>query len=169
MNKQTPTWQCPVCSKTIFFEDLVLDKYFEDILDTAEPNVESVVILPDGNWMVGSAASDSASEISDGNLDQQSIEPSRLHSGSKTIHQLGLRENSVRSPSIARPQKRTAEVVDLTLSDEDDNVHAHPPRKRSVASLPPPQLDGEPQQNGHCDSLILPHHDISRTFDSLLA
>ncbi|GAA5956340.1 hypothetical protein JCM3765_005633 [Sporobolomyces pararoseus] len=50
MNEQTPTWGCPICSKTLKFEDMVVDGYFEDILKTCSSSVDAVTVNPDGTW-----------------------------------------------------------------------------------------------------------------------
>ncbi|GAA5910532.1 uncharacterized protein JCM6883_003203 [Sporobolomyces salmoneus] len=50
MNEQTPTWGCPICSKTLKFEDMVVDGYFEDILKTCPSSVDAVTVNPDGTW-----------------------------------------------------------------------------------------------------------------------
>ncbi|GAA6020304.1 hypothetical protein JCM10207_003219 [Rhodosporidiobolus poonsookiae] len=50
MNEQTPTWQCPICSKTLKVDDMIVDAYFEDLLKTCSDDVESVTVEPDGTW-----------------------------------------------------------------------------------------------------------------------
>ncbi|GAA5821657.1 hypothetical protein JCM10212_004313 [Sporobolomyces blumeae] len=50
MNQQTPTWGCPICSKTLKFEEMVVDGYFEEILRVCPSSVDSVTVEPDGTW-----------------------------------------------------------------------------------------------------------------------
>ncbi|GJN91907.1 hypothetical protein Rhopal_004932-T1 [Rhodotorula paludigena] len=50
VNEQTPQWQCPICSKTLKVDDMVVDGYLEDILKICSSSVESVTVEPDGTW-----------------------------------------------------------------------------------------------------------------------
>ena len=51
LNEQTPTWICPICSRSVSSEDdLFIDGYFNDILQNTNRAVESVVIYPTGTW-----------------------------------------------------------------------------------------------------------------------
>ncbi|GAA5917532.1 hypothetical protein JCM8208_001582 [Rhodotorula glutinis] len=50
VNEQTPQWQCPICSKTLKVDDIVVDGYFEDILKVCSSAVDAVTVEPDGTW-----------------------------------------------------------------------------------------------------------------------
>ncbi|GAA5979879.1 hypothetical protein JCM11641_007574 [Rhodosporidiobolus odoratus] len=50
VNEQTPQWQCPICSKTLKVEDMIVDGYFQDILAVCSDNVDTVSVEPDGTW-----------------------------------------------------------------------------------------------------------------------
>jgi E3 SUMO-protein ligase PIAS1 len=52
LQEQAPTWSCPICQKTVSFESLCVDKYFEEILNTTSKSIEQVTIEPDGQWSV---------------------------------------------------------------------------------------------------------------------
>lgn len=52
LQEQAPTWQCPICAKTVSFESLCVDKYFEEILNTTDKSIEQVTIEPNGQWIV---------------------------------------------------------------------------------------------------------------------
>ncbi|KAM0719224.1 hypothetical protein Q7P37_005129 [Cladosporium fusiforme] len=52
LQEQAPTWQCPICAKTVSFESLCVDKYFEEILNTTSKSIEQVTIEPNGAWSV---------------------------------------------------------------------------------------------------------------------
>jgi E3 SUMO-protein ligase PIAS1 len=54
LQEQAPTWLCPICQKTVSFESLCVDKYFEEILNTTSKSIEQVTIEPDGQWSVAS-------------------------------------------------------------------------------------------------------------------
>ncbi|KAL5535410.1 PLI1 [Sanghuangporus sanghuang] len=48
--EQTTTWLCPVCEKTLNPEELIVDGYFESILQQTPESVEEVEVEPDGEW-----------------------------------------------------------------------------------------------------------------------
>ncbi|KAJ1033846.1 hypothetical protein NDA16_000054 [Ustilago loliicola] len=50
VNEQTPSWECPICHKTIKAEDLVMDGFVADILNKVPQDEESVIVEPDGSW-----------------------------------------------------------------------------------------------------------------------
>jgi len=52
MMEQAPQWACPMCMKTISFQSLCVDKYFEDILRNTPRSVEQVDVEPSGEWRI---------------------------------------------------------------------------------------------------------------------
>lgn len=52
LQEQAPQWSCPVCSKSVAFEALCIDEYFQDILDRTPKNTEKVDIEPNGEWKI---------------------------------------------------------------------------------------------------------------------
>ena len=52
LQEQAPQWSCPVCNKSVVFESLCVDKYFEDILNRTPKSIEKVDIEPTGHWTV---------------------------------------------------------------------------------------------------------------------
>jgi len=51
MNQRNPKWKCPVCSKIILHDDLIIDGYMEKILLEAR-RAETIKINPDASWDV---------------------------------------------------------------------------------------------------------------------
>lgn len=49
-NATHPQWLCPLCSKALAFDDLIVDGYFLNILKAVPDTVEEVVVEPDGQW-----------------------------------------------------------------------------------------------------------------------
>ncbi|ORX37448.1 hypothetical protein BD324DRAFT_450942 [Kockovaella imperatae] len=45
-----PMWQCPLCNKELQFEDLIVDGYFFNILNSVPESVEDVVVEPNFEW-----------------------------------------------------------------------------------------------------------------------
>lgn len=52
LQDQAPQWSCPVCSKSVQYDSLCIDKYFEDILRNTSSSIEKVEIQPNGEWKV---------------------------------------------------------------------------------------------------------------------
>ena len=51
MNERKPTWNCPVCDKKALYDDLLIDGYFQEILDSKEAADETEIMLEkDGTW-----------------------------------------------------------------------------------------------------------------------
>lgn len=50
MMEQTPTWLCPTCNRTINPDDLVLDGYTKDLMDSVPKSVDTVIVETDGTW-----------------------------------------------------------------------------------------------------------------------
>ncbi|GAA6044234.1 hypothetical protein JCM8097_005284, partial [Rhodosporidiobolus ruineniae] len=50
MNEQTPQWGCPICSKVLKVDDMIVDGYLEDILKICNSEVDTVSVEPDGTW-----------------------------------------------------------------------------------------------------------------------
>lgn len=50
MNEVKSRWQCPVCNKPGLFQDLLIDGYFEDVLQNTElpEDHNEVKLLNDG-------------------------------------------------------------------------------------------------------------------------
>ncbi|KAJ3105926.1 SUMO ligase siz1 [Phlyctochytrium planicorne] len=52
MNDRIPTWTCPICSKYAYFEDLLVDGFFMEIVQSSEgiEDVESAEVFDEGEW-----------------------------------------------------------------------------------------------------------------------
>lgn len=182
LQEQAPTWTCPICNKTIAYEGLAVDQYVEEILSKVR-SADQVTIQPNGEWSTekepsppprrnGYAAQDDSDddliEISDINDRIRAIKSETA----PTPISLGTPPIPSREPSTAprSGNKRTAEVVDLTLSDDEEPVR---PAKKVAYSTPngvpePPrryQLPPLPRHAAH--SRPLPHsfasHSSSRS------
>lgn len=163
LQEQAPQWACPVCSKSVSYENLCVDKYFEEILQQTPASVEKVDIEPDGQWHQikeedsqpkGHSSRDNrAAYDNDFDDDDDIVEVDNPTSKSRPMNGVSLGNSSTPSllspmpgagfamntpplssrgpsaaPSTASAQfsnKRPASsVIDLTLSDDDDE----PPR-----------------------------------------
>ena len=52
MNERKPTWNCPVCDSKANYNDLLIDGYFLEVLESKDlPEEENEIILEqDGSW-----------------------------------------------------------------------------------------------------------------------
>lgn len=66
MNERKPTWVCPVCDKPILYDQLAIDGYFSDILNSPllPSDVMEVQLNVDGTWTVLSAKKETSSMLS---------------------------------------------------------------------------------------------------------
>ncbi|KAI0963662.1 hypothetical protein AcW1_000679 [Taiwanofungus camphoratus] len=120
--EQTTTWLCPVCEKALNVEDLIVDGYFDEILNATPEDVEDVIVEADGQWHssdnnYGSAQWKVAHVSSKAPTPLKPASPSKRRSRSpaklmpKGVHDV-VGENNLR-PS-------DAEIVVLDSDDEDE-------------------------------------------------
>ncbi|VVC45511.1 PINIT domain,Zinc finger, RING/FYVE/PHD-type,Zinc finger, MIZ-type [Cinara cedri] len=52
MNEHKQTWTCPLCKKKVKFEDIEIDEFFLNILESPDlgETCENVILLNDGSW-----------------------------------------------------------------------------------------------------------------------
>ncbi|KAG2226595.1 hypothetical protein INT45_005081 [Circinella minor] len=139
MNEQTPTWTCPKCSRSInSYEDLFVDGYFRDLLETVGKKADIVRIGASGVLQ-------QVKEEEDMSDSSSTPDPSSSHSvkrststatdtaitilddddeivgmdreTTKGIKRRASEELVCNSLYIQRPRPN---VIDLTLSDDDD-------------------------------------------------
>lgn len=157
LQEQGPQWLCPICNKPATFENLAIDEYVKDILDTTDEDTEQVTIEPDGQLRkenrsepepkrarVSAAHSMGSIKVDDDDdvvaLDDFSspigraiLTPNRSIGGTPSNNGYA---NGSSTPSGSR--KRTAEVIDLTLSDDDEPAQPQPKRQnQGTVGMPP--------------------------------
>lgn len=130
LQEQAPQWSCPVCTKSVPFESLCIDKYFEDILGKTSRNIEKVDIEPSGEWRViqeeesqpnGRASyDDDFDDLVEVTAPKPSVAPSPTPAASATPAPHGTK----------RPQ---GAVIDLTLSDDEDEQPPRPAVRPRIA------------------------------------
>ncbi|KAF1832764.1 zf-MIZ-domain-containing protein [Decorospora gaudefroyi] len=141
LQEQAPTWMCPICNKTISYEALAVDQYVEEILNKAR-HTDQVTIQPNGEWSMEKDApsqhnghahaedsEDDLVEISDYRVRAIKSEAAPTPTSLSTPP-LPSRETSTAPRS---GNKRTYEVVDLTLSDDEEPVR---PAKKVAYTTP---------------------------------
>lgn len=164
MMEQAPLWNCPICNKTISFQSLCVDKYFEDILRNTPGSIEKVDVEPTGEWRVikeeedeqPNGTSNKPRASYDDDFDDDLIEmtepsnkavnglksqPSAVRSsvpGSFHTPPLSSREPSVAQSAVsanrAGNKRPSGAVIDLTLSDEEDEQPPRPAKRLQTDS-----------------------------------
>ncbi|KAF2787854.1 E3 SUMO-protein ligase PIAS1 [Melanomma pulvis-pyrius CBS 109.77] len=161
LQEQAPTWQCPICNKAISFEGLAVDEYFKEILDSVPRGTDQVTVEPNGQWSNDNAKPTSRNsgygydkspesdeelvEIPDYRVSAIKNEAYTPQSFAHTPP-LSSREAST-APRTG--SKRGSEVIDLTLSDDDEP--ARPAKKvaySTPSSLPDPPRRYQPHAFG---------------------
>ncbi|KAH0565786.1 hypothetical protein GP486_000805 [Trichoglossum hirsutum] len=143
LQEQAPTWTCPICNKLINFEALVVDQYVNNILQRTPQSVDQVTIEPDGKWSQNALPTTSGqingSTIQNGDDDDDIIEIrdtrlTSLKSDYAPAPAPGPKTPSInsREPSAPLSSSSKRHVIDLTISDDEDE----PPRpaKRTLTS-----------------------------------
>ncbi|OCK84814.1 hypothetical protein K432DRAFT_413769 [Lepidopterella palustris CBS 459.81] len=162
LQEQAPTWTCPVCNKIVSFEALAVDQYVQEILDSVPRSTESVTIEPNGKWSQSSSSENQAPrngatssydedgdeddlvEISDYRVTNIKNEASNTPFSLARTPPLSSREASTAAPAPRSSHKRTSEVIDLTLSDDDE-----PPRPAKKVAYNTPNSLPDPSRNGY--------------------
>ncbi|KAG2025908.1 hypothetical protein GB937_002050 [Aspergillus fischeri] len=152
LQEQAPTWSCPVCSKATSYESLQVDQYVDDILHSTSPDVEQVIIEPDGKWsspkedeFKGAGGVTPATEDEDELIEIK--EPGIVHVKQESLSASGLslertpaqsREPSATSSAarLSTNKRSAAQVIDLTGSDDDGDLSPVRPAKRLASNAP---------------------------------
>ncbi|XP_055321252.1 E3 SUMO-protein ligase PIAS2 isoform X2 [Sitodiplosis mosellana] len=134
MNERKPTWNCPVCDKPALYETLVIDGYFQDVLQSTllPADTNEIQLLKDGSWATHDNNSDSncldtprkstqkVEVISDDieviiadDSPKSSIKTQAMNGGNNSSTTAASKPNEPSSTT-------TGDSVDLTLSDSDD-------------------------------------------------
>jgi E3 SUMO-protein ligase PIAS1 len=163
LQEQAPQWECPQCNKSVPWDQLVIDHYILDILKNTSADTEQVTVEPDGQWHLGQTHSSTPATGSrkrkadatpdfDDDDDLVVLDDFELPKTNGTAVSSTLTPSSVRTPPVnaressAAMSQRSAskrprqEVIDLTLSDDEDDQEARPAVKRTstnqTSSLP---------------------------------
>ncbi|KAK3944309.1 PINIT domain-containing protein [Diplogelasinospora grovesii] len=137
LQEQGPQWVCPICNKGVPFDQLAVDEYVGEILAATSESTEQVTIEPDGQWSVPGAQKEvkaeprqTASLVDDDDWYQVETFQNGSH-GPETPRKIAAyigtpsngadsRENSTIPRSSSGNKRPAPEVIDLTLSDDDD-------------------------------------------------
>ncbi|CAI6085370.1 hypothetical protein V2G26_020627 [Clonostachys chloroleuca] len=150
LQEQGPQWMCPICNKPAPYEHLAVDEYVRDILDNTSKSLETVTIEPNGRWTTkstepeqyqpsGSAAfeDDDEVEISDitiiGGYETSKPAFSTNVSTPASAH-VGGSSGTPRGAGSISNKRPAAEVIDLTLSSDDEEPVQRAPKRQNTSA-----------------------------------
>uniref|UniRef100_A0A915DTB5 Uncharacterized protein n=1 Tax=Ditylenchus dipsaci TaxID=166011 RepID=A0A915DTB5_9BILA len=114
MSEKKPVWKCPVCDNNAAYSKLIVDEYFQRLLNTVGSSVEEVELLKDGTWRVVQEE-----EVMD--LSDEDNECGVVASSSKNVKKSTSVVASSKGPEkTALPPKEVQDDV-ITLSDSDND------------------------------------------------
>ncbi|XP_015181366.1 PREDICTED: E3 SUMO-protein ligase PIAS3 isoform X3 [Polistes dominula] len=133
MNERKPTWNCPVCDKPALYDNLVIDGYFQEVLNSKKllPDVNEIQLLQDGSWenLVLKKEKDRekpetkvAANVQDHKIDVDTVD---------------IDESGPTLP-IVKEKKRTV-LIDLisdSEEDDEDSVPTQSTKKHHISSSP---------------------------------
>ncbi|KAI9499223.1 hypothetical protein BDB00DRAFT_223791 [Zychaea mexicana] len=129
MNEQTPTWSCPSCSRPIAsFDDLFVDGYFKDILDTVGRNADTVRIGANGELQQikeepdlsdGSSTPGSSSFVTNNRSSSIAADTALAILNEGDNNDIGRHAFEMSASVLPPSQKPNTNVIDLTSSDDE--------------------------------------------------
>ncbi|KAI0001837.1 PINIT domain-containing protein [Russula vinacea] len=139
VNEQTTTWSCPVCEKSISSDDLIVDGYFNSILESTPDTVDDVIVEADGEWHTtdDKYASDAWKKTHKPGPPLVSPTPHLKHqatsnspSGDKSSQEKSQRSGDV----VVLDSEEEDEVIDLTVESDDESASIRSLGKRKAES-----------------------------------
>ncbi|XP_031831688.1 E3 SUMO-protein ligase Su(var)2-10 isoform X2 [Nomia melanderi] len=118
MNERKPTWTCPVCDKPALYDNLVIDGYFQEVLNSKKllPDVNEIQLLQDGSWenlvLKKEKDKDKSETKVVTNLQDRKID----------VDTVDLDESNPAPPK----EKKRAVVIDLISDSDDDDENSTP-------------------------------------------
>jgi hypothetical protein len=101
LNKNSPKFNCPVCSKPTPYEELVIDSYFDKFLK--EITVDEAEVGPDGKWTIPDKS------------DKKLLKRKGPFESTAPIKKAHLPSNTLPMQPVAQITRPTAEdIIDLT-------------------------------------------------------
>ncbi|KAH7041131.1 PINIT domain-containing protein [Microdochium trichocladiopsis] len=155
LQEQGPQWLCPLCNGPAPYTSLAVDEYAKEILEQTSESEEQVTIEPDGSWRPQSSDkgtrynghNDQSAKLEDDDdlliisnapsynpfVDSTFGTPMRQFATEVSTPNGGAREPPV-PPRSGGGTKRTAEVIDLTLSSDDEEPVMRPAKRQNLGT-----------------------------------
>ncbi|XP_030371388.1 E3 SUMO-protein ligase PIAS2 isoform X3 [Scaptodrosophila lebanonensis] len=139
MNERKPTWNCPVCDKPAIYDNLVIDGYFQEVLGSSllKSDDTEIQLHQDGSWSTPSLRSE-AQVLDTPSKPVQKVEVISDDVEVITTDDTKPVKEDLSSATQEQPiTSSNNELVDLTLSDSDDDMplaKRRPPAKQAAVS-----------------------------------
>ncbi|RXG58902.1 E3 SUMO-protein ligase PIAS1 [Armadillidium vulgare] len=128
MNERKPTWTCPVCDKPALYDNLVIDGYFQEVLQENGECTE-VTLQKDGGWIPLIQKKEQKEQQVEKRKTEVAVVET-LSDDSDDSEEATKGDNDDAVIEEVRSKRKQADVEIITLSDSDDES-AGPPTKRS--------------------------------------
>ncbi|XP_068981333.1 E3 SUMO-protein ligase PIAS2 isoform X4 [Bombus flavifrons] len=118
MNERKPTWNCPVCDKPALYDNLVIDGYFQEVLNSKKllPDVNEIQLLQDGSWENLVLKKEKDKEKSETKVITNSQDRKI------DVDTVDLDESNLTPPK----EKKRAVIIDLISDSDDDDERTTP-------------------------------------------
>jgi len=125
MNERKPTWMCPVCDKPALYDNLVIDGYFQQVLLSGKLPVDGneIQLHQDGSWSSLIIKKEQTTILSPMPQEKPVVKIETVSDDLEVIQ-----------PPPKEEPKKKATVIDLTLSDSEDEAEI--PLKSNTANKP---------------------------------
>jgi len=165
MNEKKPTWNCPVCHRTAYFTELVVDEYFAEICKASKAN--EVDFEPSGSWKehrekkekkpkqdFAADSAPAAKPVETIALDSDDEKPTH-ETLSSEISEMKTEAEQLTFESVAPASPQDSSVI--CISDSDDEP-VSPPGKRSRMesreATTSPAVNQNGMNNHHFDQIF---------------
>jgi len=111
MNEKKPTWMCPTCSKPCLYDDIQIENYFLEVVQspTLKYCTTEIEILADGTWK----PYEETIETKNTNITSDMVKPSEI------VDLDSDDENCTEPKTGPSPKNLKSFFIDLTLSDDE--------------------------------------------------
>jgi E3 SUMO-protein ligase PIAS1/E3 SUMO-protein ligase PIAS2 len=125
MNERKPTWMCPVCDKPALYDNLVIDGYFQQVLLSGKLSVDGneIQLHQDGSWSSLIVKKEQTTILSPMPQEKPVVKIETVSDDLEVIQ-----------PPPKEEPKKKATVIDLTLSDSEDEAEI--PLKSNITNKP---------------------------------
>ncbi|XP_058802189.1 E3 SUMO-protein ligase PIAS3 isoform X2 [Phymastichus coffea] len=123
MNERKPTWNCPVCDKAALYDNLTIDGYFQEVLNSNKllPDVNEIQLLQDGSWENLVLKKEKDKDKSD----KLEVSPSRSKQDADVTVDLDESNSFHTSSTPSAPkEKKRALVIDLISDSSDEDIES---------------------------------------------
>ncbi|XP_069970908.1 E3 SUMO-protein ligase PIAS2 isoform X4 [Penaeus vannamei] len=128
MNERKPTWTCPVCDKSALYDYLVIDGYFQEVLQQ-NSSCNEVTLHKDGSWTPLMPKKEKQEPQLEKRKSEVAVETLSGDSDDDETRDQDDGEAPIVEEVSSKKKSAEPEIITLTDSEEDDDTDP-PPAKR---------------------------------------